>query len=241
VKHCRAIDSEGRIAELYGEDLLGGEYNLRLYDRSTRIFPFGFTAFKIGYSQAAVNFPPRIAKYLYEEYTERFKNQPVINIYDPCAGWGGRLAGALTVKDDRRLHYIGTDPNSDNYLPELGMTRYEYLANFINRATRNEFEYANTVEIFRLGSEVIGEDLRFQEYKGKLDLVFSSPPYFAREIYSEEPTQSWARTYLTHPRFSCKIKSWQPNQALLKTQSSTSPMLITASPTWSHADGRMVS
>jgi hypothetical protein len=30
----------------------------------------------------------------------------------------------------------------------------------------------------------------FQKYKGKIDLVFTSPPYFNREVYSEDENQS---------------------------------------------------
>ena len=166
------------------------QYHIRFYKNSTRIFPLGFTAFKIGYIQVAVNFPPMIAKYLYEKYTEHIKDQPVINIYDPSAGWGGRIAGAMTVLDDRHIHYIGTDPNTDNFIDELGKTRYEYLAEFINNSLKHWGYDPHTYEVFQLGSEVIGKDKRFKKYKGKLDMVFTSPPYFSKEQYSEDETQS---------------------------------------------------
>jgi hypothetical protein len=166
------------------------EYHIRFYKKTDRIFPIGFTAFKIGYIQIAVNFPPMIAKYIYEKYTNHIKNQDVINIYDPSSGWGGRIAGAMTVRDDRKIHYIGTDPNTDNYLKDFGITKYEAVAEFINKSL-DRFGYdPHTYEIFQLGSEVIGENKDFQKYKGKLDLVFTSPPYFSKESYSEDPTQS---------------------------------------------------
>jgi DNA methylase len=167
------------------------QYHIRFYKNTTRIFPTGFAAFKIGYIQVSVNFPPLIAKYVYERYTENIKDQDVINIYDPSAGWGGRIAGAMTVNEDRHINYIGTDPNMDNFIPELGITRYEYLSNFINDSLRSGWGYIpNTFDIFQLGSEVIGKNKRFQKYKGKLDLVFTSPPYFSKEQYSEDKTQS---------------------------------------------------
>jgi hypothetical protein len=166
------------------------QYHIRFYKKDTRIFPVGFTAFKIGFIQVAVNFPPMIAKYLYEKYTEHCKKQDVINIYDPSAGWGGRIAAAMTIMDDRHVHYIGTDPNTDNFIPELGITRYEYLADFINKSLVRYGYYPNTYDIFQVGSEVIGDDPEFQQYKGVLDLVFTSPPYFNREGYSEDATQS---------------------------------------------------
>jgi hypothetical protein len=168
------------------------QYHIRFYKKDTRIFPLGFTAFKIGFIQVAVNFPPMIAKYLYEKYTEDIKKQPVINIYDPSAGWGGRIAGAMTVLDDRKINYVGTDPNQDNYISELSMTRYAYLAKFINDALPKWgwCEPVHTFEVFQLGSEVIGKNKKFQKYKGQLDLVFTSPPFFSKEQYSEDKTQS---------------------------------------------------
>jgi hypothetical protein len=171
-------------------------YNIRLYKRSMRLFPSGFNAFKIGYNQVAANFSPVIAKYLYEKYTEEIKEQKVINVYDPCAGWGGRIAGAMMVKHDRHIHYIGTDPNTGNYSEELGTTRYEHVAWFINQALETWGIYdanafaPHTCDIYRMGSETIGSDSNFKKYRGKLDLVLSSPPYFSREIYSEDETQS---------------------------------------------------
>jgi hypothetical protein len=167
------------------------QYHIRFYKKSTRIFPLGFTAFKIGYIQVAVNFPPMISKYIYEKYTDKCKGQKVINVYDPSAGWGGRIAGAMTVQEDRHINYIGTDPNTDNFIDELGITRYEYLANFINTSLASGWGYEpHTYDVYQLGSEVIGKDKKFKKYKGKLDLVFTSPPYFNREGYSEDDTQS---------------------------------------------------
>jgi hypothetical protein len=167
------------------------QYHIRFYKKSTRIFPIGFTAFKIGYIQVAVNFPPMIAKYLYEKYTDNCKGQHVINVYDPSSGWGGRIAGAMTVQEDRHINYIGTDPNTDNFIDELGITRYEYLAQFINQSLSSGWGYEpHTYDVYQLGSEVIGKDKKFKKYKGKLDLVFTSPPYFNREGYSEDETQS---------------------------------------------------
>ncbi len=168
------------------------KYAIRFFKKDVRIFPHGFTAFKIGYIQVAVNFPPLIAKYLYEKYTNHIKSQKVINIYDPSSGWGGRILGAMSVRDDRRIHYIGTDPNPDNFLDHLGISRYEYLANFFNSKTyRCGFlSHENTFEEFQSGSEDIHKDPKFQKYKGQLDFIFTSPPYFNREGYSDDPKQS---------------------------------------------------
>jgi DNA modification methylase len=50
--------------------------------------------------------------------------------------------------------------------------------------------HQTTYEFFQLGSEVIRDDRRFKKYKGKLDLVFTSPPYYRAEGYSEDEHQS---------------------------------------------------
>ena len=171
-------------------------YMVRYFKKGQKVFPKAFTAFKIGYIQVATNFPPMTAKYLYERFTEDIKDQEVINIYDPSSGWGGRILGAMSVKDDRKIHYIGTDPNPDNYIADLGMTRYEYMAEFFNTQTYRGnpfFSETNTHDIFRDGSEVIHMNPRFQKYKGQLDLVFTSPPYFAKEAYSDDPNQSYKK------------------------------------------------
>jgi hypothetical protein len=93
---------------------------------------------------------------------------------------------------------VGTDPNTDHSIvSDTGThsTKYADLADFYNSA-KNEgvlFEQSNTYEIFQLGSEVVRDDSSFQKYKGILDMVFTSPPYFAKEAYSEDPTQSYKK------------------------------------------------
>lgn len=170
---------------------------LKLYKKGTTIFPEATASFRIGMgTQAVVNFPSLTAKYLYQKYTDHIKDQDVINIYDPSAGWGGRILGALSV-DDRNIHYIGNDPNTENYIEEIGKTRYEYLAEFFNNKTpgaANPFwGHRNTYDIFKTGSEIIHLDENFQKYKGKLDFAFTSPPYFDRERYSDDETQSFKK------------------------------------------------
>jgi hypothetical protein len=167
-------------------------YQIRYYKLGQKIFPLGLKTFRVSFCQYAVNFPPLTARYLYERYTEHIKDQDEINIYDPSMGWGGRILGAMAVKDDRNIQYIGTDPNTDHNLPD-GSTKYSNLADFYNTRTNRAnslFPHTNKYAIFQLGSEVIGNDPDFQKYRGKLDMVFTSPPYFAKEIYSDDPEQS---------------------------------------------------
>ena len=174
-------------------------YLIRWYDKTTPIFPKILQVFRLSCGQPAVNFPPLTAKWLYEKYTSHIKDD-LVTIYDSSAGWGGRILGAMSAR--KRIHYIGTDPNMDNFIPELGISRYEYLANFYNEnCVDNDMDsldtffnvesQANTFELFQDGSELIHNNPKFQKYKGKLDLSFTSPPYFNREQYSQQETQSF--------------------------------------------------
>ena len=165
-------------------------YYVRLYNRKQRIFPSALQVFRLGLGQPAVNFPPLTAKFLYEHFTKHIDESQRIIVYDPSAGWGGRILGAMTVKRD--LHYIGTDPNPDN----VGI--YERVAEFYNTHCFQSNPFfgkasPNSYEVFKLGSEVIGDDENFLKYFGKLDFVFTSPPYFNREQYSQDENQSFKK------------------------------------------------
>ena len=179
-------------------------YLVREFKLGQKLFPAAIQAFRLGLGQPAVNFPPLTARYLYETYTQHI-SQDVLNVYDPSSGWGGRILGAMSSL--KRIHYIGTDPNTDNYIDELGKTRYEYVADFFNNEVleSNRFweENQNTFHVFQEGSEHIGKHPEFQQYKGNLDLVFTSPPYFDREQYSEDEEQS----YKSYPKYD----DWRDN------------------------------
>ena len=187
--NCRAVTTsniEHKDSELF---------RVRLYKKNQKLFPVGLKAFRVSFCQYAVNFPPLTAKYLYERYTEHFKTQDQINIYDPSSGWGGRLLGALSIDDSRNIHYIGTDPNTDHTTTE-GRTKYHEFADFFNTKTYRAiglFPKTHTYEIYQLGSEEVHKDESFKKYKGKLDLIFTSPPYFAKEAYSEDEEQSYKK------------------------------------------------
>jgi hypothetical protein len=180
-------------------------YLVREFELGKKIFPSGIQGFRLGLGQPAVNFPALTARYLYEKYTDHIEQDTPLNIYDPSSGWGGRILGAMSSL--KRIHYIGTDPNTDNFIDELGITRYEYVADFFNQQVleTNSFweEEQNTFHIFQEGSEHIGNHPDFQQYKGKLDMVFTSPPYFDREQYSTDEEQS----YKAYPQYD----DWRDN------------------------------
>ena len=173
-------------------------YNIRVYKTGEKIFPKGFASFRIGYIQVAHNYPPATAKCIYERFTEHCKDEEVLNIYDPSAGWGGRILGAMSCRDDRVVHYIGTDPNPDNFytVDSVVRSKYEDVAEFYNTRTYrgNSFlSEPNTYHIFQECAEDIGNHPDFQRYRGCLDFVFTSPPYFNREAYSEDENQSYKK------------------------------------------------
>lgn len=116
----------------------------------------------------ATNFKPMNAKALYEKYCP--KNGI---IYDFACGFGGRMLGALSSKNNYR--YFGVEPNTETFacLNKLG--------EYIETAT----ERKNIFKIYCKGSE------DFKLSKEYVDFAFSSPPYFSLEHYSDEETQCY--------------------------------------------------
>lgn len=168
---------------------------IRHYKYGQKLFPVGLKAFRVSFAQIPAQFPPLTARFLYENYIRGLETQSCINIFDPSAGWGGRILGAMSISDNYTVHFIGTDPNRDHDTYN-GRTKYHELADFFNDRTyrgNNLYPKTHTYEIFQDGSEEIKNNPKFQKYKGKLDLVFTSPPYFNREAYSEDETQSYKK------------------------------------------------
>jgi hypothetical protein len=175
-------------------------YQIRWYDKRDGIFPKILQVFRLSCGQPAVNFPALTAKWIYENYTSHINQDEPLTIYDSSSGWGGRIIGAMSCR--KKVHYVGTDPNPDNFINELGISRYEYVAKFYNDNCVDDFsdtftkffdvkKQGNTYELFQDGSELIQNNPRFQKYKGKLDISFTSPPYFNREQYSQDEKQSF--------------------------------------------------
>jgi tRNA1(Val) A37 N6-methylase TrmN6 len=115
-------------------------------------------------------FKPMAAKAIWERYAP--ENGLV---YDYACGWGGRLIGAASSK--KNLMYIGVDPEPRTHACLLNLR--DAIRQTYKDATRG-------AEIYKMGSEDFCPD----EYVGKVDVAFSSPPYFNLEEYSDDPTQS---------------------------------------------------
>ena len=176
------------------------KYLIRWYDKTDGIFPKILQVFRLSCGQPAVNFPALTAKWIYENYTKHIDDDEPLHIYDSSSGWGGRILGAMSSR--KKIHYVGTDPNPDNFLDEEGISRYEYMAKFYNDNCVDDYSdkltsffdvtpQGNTYELFQNGSELISNNPKFQKYKGKLDISFTSPPYFNREQYSQDENQSF--------------------------------------------------
>jgi len=175
-------------------------YQIRWYNKTDGIFPKILQVFRLSCGQPAVNFPALTAKWIYENYTNHIDQKEPLVIYDSSSGWGGRIIGAMSTR--KKVHYVGTDPNPDNFINELGISRYEYVAKFYNDKCVDDYsekltqffevkKQGNTFELFQDGSELISNNPIFQKYKGKLDISFTSPPYFNREQYSQDEKQSF--------------------------------------------------
>jgi DNA modification methylase len=112
------------------------------------------------------NYKPDIAKIIYELYGRRG------NVFDFSMGWGARLVGFLASSCKE---YVGVDVNSKNF------PCYDKIAKSYSRGgfRKKKCKFINCP----------AEDFLPDEYIGYFDLCFSSPPYFTKEIYSEDEKQ----------------------------------------------------
>lgn len=117
----------------------------------------------------ATNFKPMNAKAIYERYCTKGGK-----ILDYSAGYGGRMLGALTSKNN--YSYTGIEPNTETF---------ENLKELRKHITGSiDCQYARLINGC---SEDVIKNL------GKFDFAFSSPPYFNLEHYCDEKTQSHIR------------------------------------------------
>ena len=131
----------------------------------------------------ASQFKPAIAKAFYDYFKS-------VNILDFSAGWGDRLAGFYCGETTR--HYVGIDPNTINH------PNYERQVEFYKKH-QTFFEEPKTVDLICEPAE----DVDYSSYENYFDTIFTSPPYFNVEKYSDEDTQSYLRYQ--------DINSWNKN------------------------------
>ena len=115
----------------------------------------------------ASQFNPLVAKSIYTKYNSK-------DVLDFSSGWGDRLCGFYA--SPKTETYIGIDPNTKVY------KNYYKQADFYKTLTKEKKTvfFNSPAEEVSLDSEIV-------------DTVFTSPPYFNTEKYTEEDTQSFKR------------------------------------------------
>ena len=88
-------------------------------------------------------------------------------VFDPCAGWGGRLLGSVASGAE----YTAFEPNTETYEGLLRMVKFLGIE--------------DKVKLYKDSA------LNMDKYNiHNVDVVLTSPPYFDLEVYSHEDTQS---------------------------------------------------
>ena len=121
----------------------------------------------------ASQFKPSIAKGFYDYFKS-------VNVLDFSAGWGDRLAGFYCGETTKS--YVGIDPNTLNH------PNYKRQVEFY-KENQTFFEEPKEVEFICEPAE----DVDYSKYENYFDTIFTSPPYFNVEKYSDEDTQSYIR------------------------------------------------
>lgn len=118
-------------------------------------------------------FRPSVAKAMYDKFECK-------TVLDFSMGWGDRLAGFYAGNTTE--HYVGLDPKADNH------PIYDTQRKFYNKHT-SFFEHDKSSEFHICPAE----EFDFTKYNNYFDIVFTSPPYFNVEHYSQDNTQSFKR------------------------------------------------
>jgi hypothetical protein len=116
------------------------------------------------------NFRPTIARAIVERYSN--VDQQVV---DFSSGFSGRLLGCVAA----RRRYIGIDPSFDQVHGGVALT-----------STLRRVGAPDVDVCLHQGP---AEDVLTSFMTASAQLIFSSPPYFDRELYSNEPSQSYVR------------------------------------------------
>lgn len=147
----------------YMNSCLKGIWTLKMTTLSSKTIRSSMAMRKYWASQ----FRPSMAKCIYERYNS-------VDVLDFSSGWGDRLCGFYSCKNTRS--YIGIDPNKavyDNYFKQIELYKRiagEKKTTFFNMPAEDVYHRPNIV-----------------------DTVFTSPPYFCAETYTQDDTQSWVR------------------------------------------------
>lgn len=104
--------------------------------------------------------------------------------YDPCCGWGVRMLGSVNGRSD--IAYYGTDVN-DKLVVEL------------NKLATN----INDLQSFNHDIRCVSATENQQDWNGKVDFVFTSPPYFLLEDYrnGEQSTKDMKEDFESYQKW----------------------------------------
>jgi len=103
---------------------------------------------------SVVFFRPSVAKYIYKLLNATY-------VLDPCAGWGGRMLGAVSLG----IRYTGIDTN---------INMRESYNNMLSKLVELGYDTTHINMIWKSW-----KDIEFTDY----DCVLTSPPYYNTEIY----------------------------------------------------------
>ena len=155
------------------------EFNIRRYKSSTKIFTHIIHLIRIGFSNTPTNFNPMVARTIYEKFLDD-KSSHIV--YDSSVGWGGRFLGAMI--SNRKIKYLGVDVNSNLFSPH---NTFDSISSFLDTELGIKSDYS----IKKMSSVNYRETEEYKKYKGKCSMILTSPPYFAKEEYSEDSEQSY--------------------------------------------------
>jgi DNA modification methylase len=131
--------------------------------------------------KSVVNFKPSIAKYIYDTYCPC--NGTVL---DPCAGFGGRLAGCIS--SNRGISYCGIEPVAQTFVGNAKMASF-FSSLYTDSQRVWSFDYSGHLGCAEEWMPKLGSE--------SFDMIFTSPPFFNKEKYSTSPNQS----YIRYPKY----------------------------------------
>jgi tRNA1(Val) A37 N6-methylase TrmN6 len=174
--HIENIESDFKLYKFF---------EIRYFKKGIRVFTKLIHTLRVSFNNQPTNFPPTVSKSIYEKFLPK-KGRSVV--YDPCSGFGGRMLGSMV--SNRTVHYIGTDVNSSLFSP---INSYQILGQFLV----DNVGVKNTFSIDMISSDEMDKSEELNKHKGSVDLVFTSPPYYSKEMYSDDKEQS----YLKYPNY----------------------------------------
>lgn len=161
------------------------------------------SSFRLG-AYVATQFKPHVAKTIFDYCITKTKSSAK-TILDFSMGWGDRLAGFYASS---ALSYMGIDPNPNVFrVYKEQCIAYELMISG-EKPLVKEFQIKVKDQIYDAfrcfgasGKEVVAynapaEDILHIIKQNRYDCIFTSPPYFATELYDEggdDWKQSWFR------------------------------------------------